>query len=310
MFPLAVGEGILVLIRSLATLFTREALSKFTLAATGTFAGGAALESFNKSSKEICECLDIINQTLTDGLAGRDIETERLNRSLEGLGAKLKQEKSVLADFRDAAENLPEGNLGGRRSEISAAIGNQIRMRERNVTNLEQLQTGLEGQLGARRLERATEPGLRVVPADSTSPLEPTSARQGLAEFCEAFDAKMTDLLSAIDDMAARSAAAMEALVGKEAAAVRETPRAADDLIVPDDRLITGSLVPGAAGGGISILESADQAFDALDSTLEKVDKSMSKVFANMTLGGASAADALSQIFARLDTDNRDDHAG
>ncbi len=89
----------------------------------------------------------------------------------------------------------------------------------------------------------------------------------------------------------------------KEAAAVKEAPRAADDLIVPDGRLITGSLVPGVAGGGISIPESAGQAFDALDATLERVDKSMSDVFANMAVGGASAADELSRIFASLDSD-------
>lgn len=64
----------------------------------------------------------------------------------------------------------------------------------------------------------------------------------------------------------------------------------------PDAGLVRMASLDAGLGG-------ADQAFSELDATLAKVDKSMAKVFENMTIGGAGAADELSRIFARLDSD-------
>ncbi|MFQ5535667.1 MAG: hypothetical protein ACE5EM_12695 [Sphingomonadales bacterium] len=62
---------------------------------------GAALTSkFDKTSKNICSCLAVIDQTLVHGFADRDIESEKLQKALVTVKAKIEEVKAA----RDSAE--------------------------------------------------------------------------------------------------------------------------------------------------------------------------------------------------------------
>jgi len=74
----------LVIAEALSTQSVRQIVTGIT----ATVVGGAIGKTFDDTSKNICTCLDKIDKTLVSGFAGRDIESERLQKALDGVKAK------------------------------------------------------------------------------------------------------------------------------------------------------------------------------------------------------------------------------
>jgi len=149
----AVPEVIIAAIRS-------PVLRELSLTFGGTLAAGAILKNFDKTSKNICACLDKIDRTLIDGFAGRDIESERLketlsetNKSITEIAKALKFEETRGKDAAVATTRNPK---------IDGDFALKENLRRRNefaglLVELENKKQDLERQIEERNRELANE---------------------------------------------------------------------------------------------------------------------------------------------------------
>ena len=147
----------------LAEALGNQAVRQIVVGVGTGLAGSALAKTFDDTSKNICACLDKIDKTLISGFAGRDIETERLQKALDVVKANISKTSDALKGATKALEKAQSkpGTFAGV-DEFARQNSATVELRR-----LQDAQKALEEQLAARakalEAERASR---RVQPGD------------------------------------------------------------------------------------------------------------------------------------------------
>ncbi|MFQ5575345.1 MAG: hypothetical protein ACE5E0_06975, partial [Terriglobia bacterium] len=142
------------------TAIKSQAAKIFALAFGPSLLSGAALSTFDQTSKEICACLAIldntlkqIDQNLIDGFAGRDIETERLSGLIKQEETRLGSLNKQLQETRDAQPDVGLPSLDRRINGPSLGFALKL---DNLTTEIDATEKALES-LKQRRADRQEE---------------------------------------------------------------------------------------------------------------------------------------------------------